>query len=82
MTRQKWKNTQKLSLEFRETSIFYVHQPKRFRETIYFSRKITITIPTKSETTNSQLLNVQSSLSQEKFKFLGARKGPTTGFLS
>ena len=56
MTRQNWNNTQDLnelsfetrtlSLEFGETSLFYIGHSKGCREkkTIYFSRNITITI--------------------------------------
>ena len=39
-------NLRKLSLEFRETSIFVIHHLKALGEMSYFSRKITITIHT------------------------------------
>ena len=61
VTRQNWNNTQvsnessfetqKSSLEFRETSIFYICHSKGFWETIYFSRNITRTTRTYSEST-------------------------------
>ena len=63
--------TRKPSLEFRETSIVYIRHSKGFRETIYFSRNITMTTRTYSESTDQQHLRV---------KFLGDQKGPTKGF--
>ena len=81
MTRQNWNHTrasnessfetQKLSLESPETSIFYIRHSKGFRETIYFSRNITMTTLTYSKSTDQQHLCV---------KFLGDKKGATKGF--
>ena len=48
----------KPSLEFLETSIFYIHHLKGFGETIYFSKNITITIHTYGDRTNQQHLCV------------------------
>ena len=48
-------NLRKLSLEFRETSIFVIHHLKALGEMSYFSRKITITIHT-CECTEQHLL--------------------------
>ena len=51
--------TQKPSLEFRETSIFYIRHSKGFRETIYFSRNITRTTRTYSESNCTCVLSFQ-----------------------
>ena len=66
VTRQNRKNTResnelsfKMQKPSRETSTFYVHHLKEFRETIYFSKNITITILTYSEGTNQQHLHGQ-----------------------
>ena len=81
VTRQNWNNTrasnessfemQKPSLESPETSIFYIRHSKGFRETIYFSRNITMTTLTYSKSTDQQHLCG---------KFLGDKKGLTKGF--
>ena len=63
--------TWKPSLEFRETSFCYIHHSKGFRETIYFSRNITMTSRTYWESTDQQHLHVQ---------FLGDKKGQMKGF--
>ena len=47
------------SFEKPETSFFYIHYSKGFRETIYFLKNITITICTYSEQTDQQHLHVQ-----------------------
>ena len=51
--------TQKPSLEFRETSIFYIRHSKGFWETIYFSRNITRTTRIYRESTEQLHLRVK-----------------------
>ena len=63
--------TWKPSLEFGETSFCYIRHSKGFRETIYFSRNITMTSRTYWESTDQQHLHVQ---------FLGDKKGQMKGF--
>ena len=73
----KFQNT-KTEFEFQETSIFlYSNHSKEFRETIFFSRNITITSHTYSDSTDQQPLHVQfkANLSEVQFKFLGDKKG-------
>ena len=64
----------------KERCSFDIHHLKGFQETIYFSRKKTITICTYLERTDQQHLRLQLILSELKFKFLGDKKGPTKGF--
>ena len=69
VVRQNWNNTRasnessfetrKRSVKLWETSIFYIHHLKGFQETIYFSRKKTITIRTYIERTYQQHLRLQ-----------------------
>ena len=66
--------------EFRETSVFYIHHSRVFREmiyfSIYFSRNIAATIRTTANaTTNSTCIYKLSEV-----KFLGDKKRPTKGF--
>ena len=66
--RQNWNNTwasdessfetQKPSLKFWETSIFYTHHSKGFQETMYFSRNLII-IRTYIECTDQRNLRLQ-----------------------
>ena len=65
--------TQKPSLSFKKPAFFCIHHSKEFRETIYFSRNVTITSHTYSESTDQQNLHVQfkANLSKVQFKFLG-----------
>ena len=82
VTRQNWNNTQvsnessfetqKSSLEFRETSIFYICHSKGFWETIYFSSNITRTTRTYSESTKQLHL---------RGKFLSEKKGQRNVFI-
>ena len=69
--------TQKPSLSFKKPAFFCIHHSKEFRETIYFSRNITITSHAYSESTDQQHLRVQfkANLSDIQFKFLGDKKG-------
>ena len=59
-------------------SIFDIDHSRGFWETIYFSRKITITICTYSERTDQQ--HCMHNSIKVKFKFVGDKKGPTKGF--
>ena len=69
--------TQKLSLSFKKPAFFCIHHSKEFRETIYFSRNVTITSHTYNESTDQQHLRVQfkANLREVQFKFLGDKKG-------
>ena len=69
---------QVLKRKFQETSIFYVHDLKGFREMIYFERNVTIFACTVNALTNSICVYNLSEVN----KFLGDKKGPTKGFLS
>ena len=51
--------TRKLSLKFQETSIFNIHHLKGFRDTVYLSRKTTITIRMYNESIGQQHLHAQ-----------------------
>ena len=64
--------TQKPSLEFRETSIFYIRHSKGFWETIYFSRNITRTTRMYRESTEQLHLRV---------KVLGEKKDQRNVFI-
>ena len=64
--------TQKPSLEFRETSIFYIRHSKGFWETIYFSRNITRTTRMYRESTKQLHLRV---------KVLGEKKDQQNVFI-
>ena len=74
--------TWKPSLEFRETSIFYIHQSIGFRETIYFWWNISITFACSANVQTNSTCVYTFKKSKVKFKFLGDKKGPTKGFLS
>ena len=69
--------TQKPSLSFKKPAFFCIHHSKEFRETIYFSRNVTITSHTYNESTDQQHLRVQfkANLREVQFKFLGDKKG-------
>lgn len=60
-------------------SIFDIDHSRGFWETIYFSRKITITICTYSERTDQQ--HCMYNLIKVKFKFLGDKKGQQKVFI-
>ena len=68
--------TQKPSLSFKKPAFFCIHHSKEFRETIYFSRNVTITSHTYNESTDQQHLRVQfkANLREVQFKFLGDKK--------
>ena len=74
--------TRKPSLQFRETSIFYIHQSIGFCETIYFWRNISITFACSANVQTNSTCVYTFKKSKVKFKFLGDKKGPTKGFLS